>query len=119
MSRPAGHPAGPPGDGDDALLAGLDVQSTDQGLVVRVRAQPGAARERIVGLHARALKVAVTAAPEKGKANDAIAGVLAATLGVPGRAVTLVAGAHSRDKRFLVQGLTTAMLRLRLLEALR
>jgi uncharacterized protein YggU (UPF0235/DUF167 family) len=44
----------------------------------------------------------VTVAPEKGKANAAIAGVLAEALGCRASQVVLIAGETSRDKRFLI-----------------
>ena len=82
----------------------LATQAHADGLVVKVRAAPGASRERVVGLHADALKIAVQAPPEKGRANERIAAVLAAALGLPARDVELVSGPTSRDKRFLIRG---------------
>lgn len=76
------------------------------GTIVPVRAQPGARKNAVLGERAGALRVAVSAAPERGKANDAIAQVLAEALGCKGSQVALVAGATSRDKRFLVTGMT-------------
>ena len=76
------------------------------GVLVPVRAQPGASRERIGGERRGALKVAVTRPPERGRANDAIAAALAKALGVRKAAVTLVSGAASRDKVFRVAGRT-------------
>ena len=55
--------------------------TTDKGaVVVPVRAQPGAARDRVAGEHDGALKVAVAAPPEGGRANAAIAKILAKAL---------------------------------------
>jgi uncharacterized protein (TIGR00251 family) len=86
----------------------------DTGSSLRVRAQPGASRERIVGVHGDALKVAVSAPPERGRANERIAEVLAAALDVPLRAITLLSGATSRDKRFAIVGRTPEECRSRL-----
>jgi hypothetical protein len=74
------------------------------GTILPVRARPGAKRNAIVGEHAGALRVAVTAAPDKGKANEAIAELLSETFGIAKSAVALVSGATSRQKRFLLQG---------------
>ncbi len=52
------------------------------------------------------LKVAVTAAPEKGKANKAIVVVLSKQLDVAKSRLTVIAGETSRIKRILVEGLT-------------
>lgn len=78
----------------------------EAGALLRVRAQPGAKRERIVGVHGDALKVAVAAPPERGRANERIAEVLAEALDVPPRDVSLLSGATSRDKRFVIAGRT-------------
>ena len=52
-----------------------------EGAVLPVLAQPGAKRNAILGERAGALRVAVTAPPEKGKANEAIQSLLAEHLG--------------------------------------
>ena len=65
----------------------LAVRDDADGAVIAVKAVPGASRDRIVGVLGDALKIAVAAAPEKGKANQAIAATLAKALGVDKRAV--------------------------------
>jgi hypothetical protein len=70
-----------------------------------VRAQPGARRNAIVGEHRGALKVAVTAPPDKGKANDAIEELLCSVLNLRGSQVGLLSGSASRDKKFLIAGI--------------
>ena len=84
------------------------------GIVLGVKAQPGAKRNQVVGEHAGALRVAVTAAPDKGKANEAIARVLAEALGCKASAVTLVSGPTSREKKFLIAGMSETELSERL-----
>jgi uncharacterized protein (TIGR00251 family) len=76
----------------------------DGSFVVRVHAQPGAGRSQVVGRHGDALKIRVAAPPEGGRANDAVAKLLADTLGAAAKDVELVGGASSRQKRFLVKG---------------
>jgi uncharacterized protein (TIGR00251 family) len=78
----------------------------EQGTVLPVKAQPGARRTAIVGVHAGALRVAVSAPPEKGKANAAIAHLLAEALGCKAAQVGLLSGATARQKRFLIAGIT-------------
>jgi hypothetical protein len=56
------------------------------------------------------LKVAVTAPPEDGKANAALVEVLREALGVKRSQVELIAGATSREKRYLIRGVTKAEL---------
>ncbi len=93
-------------------------KSTAEGVLLKVRAAPGASRDKIAGLHGDALKVTVSAPPEKGKANDAIVVVLAKALGVAKTTVTLASGPTSRDKWFRFEGLTEAGLLERLGEIL-
>lgn len=76
-----------------------------QGAVLLVRAQPGSRKEGVLGTHADRLKVAVHAAPEKGKANVAVVEVLAEALGVRRSQIRLISGETSQDKAFLVTGL--------------
>jgi uncharacterized protein len=65
---------------------------------LQLRVAPGASRPGVVGRHGDAWKVRVAAAPERGKANDAVLDLLAQTLSLPRSSVTLVSGAGSRDK---------------------
>jgi uncharacterized protein (TIGR00251 family) len=69
---------------------------------IRVAAQPGAARSEVVGEHDGCLKLRVGAPPVDGRANEAIVRFLAERLGVPRRAVRLVAGPSGRRKVFEV-----------------
>jgi uncharacterized protein len=84
------------------------IQITDhaEGLVIAVRAQPNAKRAGVVGEQNEALKVAVTAPPEDGRANAALVEVLREALGLKRSQVELMSGPTSRDKKFLVRGLT-------------
>ncbi len=79
-----------------------------EGLVIQVRAQPGAKRSAVVGQHGDALKVAVTAPPQDGRANDALVEVLRDALGLKRAQIELLSGQTSRDKRFLVRGINRA-----------
>lgn len=85
-----------------------------EGLVLPVRAQPGARRAGVLGEQAGSLKVAVTAPPEGGRANKAILEVLRDALRLKRSQLTLLGGETSRDKRFLLRGLTKPQLQERL-----
>jgi uncharacterized protein (TIGR00251 family) len=87
-----------------------------EGVILPVRAQPGARKAGIVGEHGGALKVAVTAPPEDGRANKALVEVLCESLGVKRSQVELVSGQTSRDKRFVIRGLSVVELQQRLAE---
>jgi uncharacterized protein (TIGR00251 family) len=92
----------------------IEITDHAEGCVVAVRAQPGARRDGIVGEHAGMLKVAVTAPPDKGRANDAIGKVLADALGLKRSQVELLSGPTSRQKKFLCRGVTAEAVRNRL-----
>lgn len=84
----------------------VQLHETTAGIVLPVKAQPGARRNGVVGEHAGSLKVAVTQAPEKGKANEAIIEVLTDLLELKRNQLRLVSGATSSQKRFLVTGVS-------------
>jgi uncharacterized protein len=75
---------------------------------LRLRVSPGASRSEVVGPHGEAWKVRVTAAPESGKANEAVRDLLADALGIPRSSTEIVSGSGSRDKVVLVRGLTAS-----------
>lgn len=89
----------------------IELSAHAQGTILPVHAQPGAKRNAVLGERAGALRVAVTAAPEKGKANAAIAEYLAERLGCRSSQVAMLSGETSRQKRFLITGLTPEELR--------
>ncbi len=72
---------------------------------LRLRVSPGAARPGIVGRHGAAWKVRVAQAPEDGKANAAVVRLLADTLALPLRDVSIVSGHTSRDKTVALEGI--------------
>jgi uncharacterized protein len=74
-----------------------------------LRVAPGAKRTEIVGRHGDGWKVRVTAAPEHGRANDAVVRLLADTLEVPRAAVTVVSGHTGRDKIVELDGVGAAV----------
>ncbi|MDQ6975997.1 MAG: DUF167 domain-containing protein [Mariprofundaceae bacterium] len=81
-----------------------------KGIYLRIHAQPSARKEGVRGIHGEAIKLAIRAAPEDGKANTAIATFLAKQLGVAKSDVTIVAGHQSRRKRFFINGQTDALI---------
>jgi len=74
---------------------------------LRLRVVPGAKGPGVVGRHGDAWKVRVAAAPEDGKANDAVLDLLARTLDLPRRDLELSAGNSSRDKVVVLDGLSS------------
>lgn len=81
------------------------ISAARDGTYINVHVQPGARNSRIAGRHGDALKVSVREPPADGRANAAVAGILASWLGVAAKNITLLAGRTSRRKRFFVAGI--------------
>jgi hypothetical protein len=82
---------------------------TAHGISLSVRLTPKGGRDAIDGIDVlgdgrSVLKVRVRAAPSEGEANDALVRLIAKTVGVPPRDVSLIAGASSRIKRLAISG---------------
>lgn len=76
----------------------LDLSTEQDAVLLPVKIIPGASRTRYVGEWDGRAKLAVSAAPEKGKANKAVIVHLAKLLGVRKRDVTIVSGLTSPQK---------------------
>jgi uncharacterized protein (TIGR00251 family) len=79
-----------------------------------VRVAPGASSAGVVGRHGSAWKVRVAAAPEKGRANEAVVRLIAGAAGVGERDVRVVSGHGGRDKILELTGITREELERRL-----
>jgi uncharacterized protein len=79
--------------------------------LLRVRVQPRARRDEIVGERAGAVVVRLTAPPVDGKANAALCAFIAKAAGVPRSHVEIVRGASARDKVVRVEGIAANELR--------
>ncbi len=88
------------------------LRASAAGVTLAVRAQPGAKKTAIVGIHGEGataqLKIAVQAPPLEGRANEALIAFLARTFDLPKNAVELVSGESSRSKVFLLRGVSFA-----------
>lgn len=80
------------------------------GLEVVVKATPKAKQNKIIGFTPQGLKIQITAAPEKGQANEAIIALLAKHCGIAKNAVQLLAGEISAHKRIMIHGDAEALL---------
>jgi uncharacterized protein (TIGR00251 family) len=92
----------------------LALRAHEGAVVLEVRVAPRASRAAIGGVHAGALKVSLTAAPVDGAANAALIELLAETLDLPKRAITIEHGHTSKQKRVRIEGVTVDALRERL-----
>lgn len=90
-------------------MAGEAWSAASGGLTLHVRLTPKGGRDAIDGIETLSdgrsvLKLRVRAAPSEGEANAALCKLVAKTLNVPARDVSLAAGATSRVKRLIVSG---------------
>jgi hypothetical protein len=86
----------------------IELTAAAHGVEFSLKVVPGASRTAVVGVWGQALKVAVAAPPEGGKANGAVVELLAHILGVRRADVAVVSG-HSRPvKRVAVRGMSAA-----------
>jgi uncharacterized protein YggU (UPF0235/DUF167 family) len=92
----------------------LSLRDAAGGSILAVKVVPCSSRDRIAGVLGDSLKVATSAAPEKGKANAAVAKIIAKALALDARAVTLHAGQANPRKEFLLAGLSAEAARERL-----
>lgn len=79
---------------------------------------PRASRNSVLGVHDGKLKVAITAPPVDGKANEALCKYLAKLLGVPRSSVSIERGHTSREKWVALAGTSRAALTARLDEVM-
>ena len=75
------------------------------GCAITVKVTPKASRNVVLGAEETWLRVALTAPPVDGKANEAARRFLAETLDVSKSAVSLISGQTARLKRFAVAGM--------------
>lgn len=83
-----------------------------------VRVQPGARTSRFTGWYGDHPRLAVTAPPVDGAANDAACQTIARAFAVREREVRLVIGAASRTKHFELAGIDADEVERRLVEIL-
>ena len=89
----------------------ISIRDSSEGAIISVKAVPGSSRDKIVGVLGECLKVATSCAAEKGRANQAIAAILAKALGTDRRSVELVSGQTSPRKEFCITGFDAARVR--------
>ncbi len=90
------------------------IQDISGGASFAVKVHPRAKKNAITGEVGDALKIALTAPPVEGKANEACIEFLAKVLKVPRSSVTIAAGQNSRNKVIRVAGLSAEDVRQRL-----
>jgi len=92
----------------------IPVRDTPAGVAFAVKVQPRARKNAITGVVGDALKLALTAPPVDGRANEACIEFFANLLDVPRSSVTIASGETSRNKLVRVAGLSADEVRRRL-----
>jgi uncharacterized protein (TIGR00251 family) len=92
----------------------IPVHETPLGVTFAIRVHPRARKNAITGELGDALKVALTAPPVDGKANEACIEFFANLLKVPRSSVTIAAGQNTRNKVIRVTELSAQQIQDRL-----
>jgi uncharacterized protein (TIGR00251 family) len=92
-------------------MANLKIQKVDEHLVFTAKVVPGSSGQtRTCGLLDGMLKVKVSAAPEKGKANKSLLNFLAGQLGIKKNSISIISGQTGPGKQLQVSGISSDML---------
>jgi hypothetical protein len=97
-------------------VTALSIRNEIGGVTICVKVVPNSSRDKVAGVLGDALKITTATPPEKGKANAAVAKILAKTLDIDSRRVTLATGQTSAHKEFHVKGITADEIRAKLQE---
>ena len=91
-------------------MSKLIVEEIDNSVVFKVKVVPGSSRTAVCGLHGEMVKIKVSAAPEKGKANKSLLDFLSKQLGVKKNEVSIISGKTSAVKSVQVIGISAEQL---------
>jgi len=89
----------------------LSLKDSNAGVSIGLRVQPRAGRNKILGVHDGALKIAIAAAPVEGEATRQCQRFLADLLEISSSRLTIVSGAQSRNKVFRISGMSAEEVR--------
>jgi hypothetical protein len=84
------------------------IEATTSGVIIDVRVIPRASKSGMAGVRENAVLVRLSAPPVEGAANAELIEVLADAFDVPKRAITIVSGDRSRQKRVRIDGVSLA-----------
>ena len=91
----------------------ISIRDTPSGATFQIKVHPRAKKNAITGVMGEALKVALTAPPIEGRANEACIAFIAEFLNVPRSSITIAAGETSRNKLIRVSGLSAAQVEIK------
>src|ERR1700704_2665339 len=96
----------------------IPIQESAKGITFAIKVHPRARMNAITGIVGDALKLALTAPPVDGKANQAVIEFFADLFAIPRSSVTIASGETNRNKVIRISGLSRAALEKRLAEVL-
>jgi uncharacterized protein (TIGR00251 family) len=96
----------------------LPLNQSAKGITFAVKVHPRARKNAITGTVGDALKLALTAPPVEGKANQAVIEFFADLFEIPRSSVTIASGETSRNKVVRISGMDRAAVQQRLSGAL-
>jgi uncharacterized protein (TIGR00251 family) len=96
----------------------IPIRDSHSGVSFAVKVHPRARKNAITGEVGEALKLALTAPPVDGRANQAVVEFFADLFEIPRSSVTIASGATSRNKVVRIAGITSQAAKQRLLLAL-
>jgi len=91
-------------------MSKLAIEEVDNSVVFKVKVVPGSSKTAVCGLLDDMLKIKVSAAPEKGKANKCLLDFLSKQLGLKKNAVSIISGKTSAVKGVRVMGISVKQL---------
>jgi len=87
-------------------VSGIAVEVARDGLRLGIRVSAKASRDAVLGAYGDRLKVAVRAAPTRGKANRSVVRLLETALDLPRGSIEITAGAGSSSKTLFIRGVS-------------
>jgi uncharacterized protein len=97
----------------------ISVKDSPYGVTFAVKVQPRARKNAITGVVGDAVKLALTAPPIEGRANQAAIDFFAGFFEIPRSSVTIASGATSRTKVLRIAGMSKQTVEQRLAENLK
>jgi uncharacterized protein (TIGR00251 family) len=95
----------------------IPIQESAKGVSFAVKVQPRGRKNAITGTVGEAIKLAITAPPVEGKANQAVIEFFANFFEIPRSSVSIASGETSRNKVIRVSGISAQHVRERLAAA--
>lgn len=92
----------------------IELRETAQGVVLPIKVSAGSRTSGLRGVQNGALKVSVTVAAEKGKANQAVVRLLAHELQIQRSSIEIISGTTSPRKQVLLVGMDVEVVRRKL-----